>query len=135
MKNNTIKTHALHSEEEALQRNNIVNLFKNSPLPDNELLDNLNLYTKRQDLSRVLFINELYQKILDVHGVICEFGVRWGQNLALMTSLRGIYEPFNYNRKLLGFDTFSGFPSVHEFDELNHPTFPGETIAVKKYWD
>jgi hypothetical protein len=45
-----------------------------------------------------------------------EFGVRWGQNLALMHALRGIYEPFNYNRKIIGFDTFGGFPSVDAKD-------------------
>ncbi|MFC7668497.1 hypothetical protein ACFQT0_14780 [Hymenobacter humi] len=51
-----------------------------------------------------------------MHGVAMEFGVRWGQNLALMHALRGIYEPFNYNRKIIGFDTFGGFPSVDPKD-------------------
>ena len=45
-----------------------------------------------------------------------EFGVRWGHTLAVLTNLRGIYEPFNYPRKIIGFDTFAGFPSVHELD-------------------
>jgi len=45
-----------------------------------------------------------------------EFGVRWGQDLALFSSLRGIYEPFNHNRKIVGFDTFAGFPAVHAKD-------------------
>jgi hypothetical protein len=35
-----------------------------------------------------------------------------GQNLALFSSLRGIHEPYNYNRRIIGFDTFEGFPSV-----------------------
>ena len=45
-----------------------------------------------------------------------EFGCRWGQNLSLLTSLRGIYEPFNRLRKIVGFDTFEGFPSVSSKD-------------------
>jgi hypothetical protein len=45
-----------------------------------------------------------------------EFGVRWGGNLALYESFRGIYEPFNYNRKIVGFDTFESFPSLDEKD-------------------
>ena len=61
-------------------------------------------------------MQELYQKIVEVHGVIMEFGVRWGQNLALFTNLRGIYEPYNYNRKVVGFDTWEGFPSVNSKD-------------------
>jgi hypothetical protein len=54
--------------------------------------------------------------IVPVHGVIMEFGVRWGQNLALFSSLRGMHEPYNYNRKVIGFDTFDGFPSVSKED-------------------
>ena len=73
-------------------------------------------YVTRQNLSRILFIHELYKKIINVHGVIIEFGVRWGQNLALFQNLRGIYEPYNYNRKIIGFDTFAGFPQVHSND-------------------
>jgi hypothetical protein len=61
-------------------------------------------------------MNDLYLKIVDVHGIIIEFGVRWGQNLALYQNLRGIYEPFNYNRKIVGFDTFEGFPEVDDKD-------------------
>ena len=38
-----------------------------------------------------------------------EFGVRWGQNLITLNNLRGIYEPFNHSRKIIGFDTFEGF--------------------------
>ncbi len=47
-----------------------------------------------------------------MHGNIFEFGVRYGQNISLFTSYRGIYEPFNHNRKIIGFDTWEGFPSV-----------------------
>jgi len=54
-------------------------------------------------------MHEMYTKIISVPGVVMEFGVRWGQNLALFESLRGIYEPYNYTRKVIGFDTFSGF--------------------------
>jgi hypothetical protein len=61
-------------------------------------------------------MNELYLKILGVHGVVMEFGVRWGKNLALFENFRGLYEPFNHNRKIIGFDTFTGFPSVNSKD-------------------
>ena len=29
-------------------------------------------------LSKLLYLNDLYQRIIDVPGVICEFGVQWG---------------------------------------------------------
>lgn len=104
------------SEKENLLREQLIKYFKECPIPDNEVLSNLSLFISRQNLSQILFIHELYEHIIDVHGVIMEFGVRWGRNLALYESLRGIYEPFNHNRKIIGFDTFEGFPSVDEKD-------------------
>jgi hypothetical protein len=66
----------------------------------------------RHTVSRILFLHHLYQQVIDVHGIIVEFGLRWGRDLALFESFRGIYEPYNYSRKIVGFDTFAGFPSV-----------------------
>jgi hypothetical protein len=83
-----------------------------TPIPPNELLSQLGLFLNRQTLSRILFMHDLYQQIVPIHGVVMEFGVRWGQNLALFSSFRGMYEPYNYNRKIIGFDTFAGFPSI-----------------------
>lgn len=80
------------------------------------ICSNLPLFTSRQVLMRQLFFKELYDHILDVHGVIMEFGCRWGTNLSTMINLRGIYEPYNHNRKILGFDTFSGLVGLTKQD-------------------
>lgn len=90
----------------------MVQRLRASRIPDREMLDNMGLYLTRQNLSRINLMQQLYATILPVHGVIMEFGVRWGQNMALMSNLRAIHEPYNYNRKIIGFDTFEGFPSV-----------------------
>lgn len=113
---NKIKAKSNASETEASNREKLFQYFTDCPIPPNELLQNLSLFTTRQNLSQLLFIHELYSQQIDVHGIIMEFGVRWGRNLALYESLRGIYEPFNHNRKIVGFDTFEGFPSVDEKD-------------------
>ena len=122
-----------YSNKEINTRNSCLELLQNTPIPDGELLSNLALFTKRQDLSRVLFLNDLYQKILDVHGVIIEFGVRWGRDLAVLQSLRGIYEPFNHNRKIIGFDTFEGFPSTHEKDGADDMVHVGSYDVTDNY--
>lgn len=101
---------------EQARREGFAQTLRESPIPNSELPNNLGLYLNRQTLARLLFFTELYQQIIPVHGVAMEFGVRWGQNLALLHALRGIYEPFNYNRKIIGFDTFGGFPSVDAKD-------------------
>jgi hypothetical protein len=113
------------TQEEVQRRMDFLDLMKANPLPENELMDNLGLFLKRQTLSRILFLHELYQKIIETHGVVIEFGVRWGQNLSLFESFRGIYEPYNYNRRIIGFDTFSGFPNTSRED--------GEKVSVGDY--
>lgn len=71
-------------------------------------------------LSRILYLNDLYRKIIDVPGVICEFGVQWGATLTQLINLRSIHEPFNHARTIYGFDTFEGFPSIHEKDGMQY---------------
>lgn len=107
---------SLATAPEIERRGKLAQTLRESPIPNTELLSNLGLYLTRQTLSRLLFLTELYQQIIPVHGVAMEFGVRWGQNLALFHALRGIYEPYNFNRKIIGFDTFGGFPAVDEKD-------------------
>lgn len=82
-------------------------------------------------LSRLLYLNTLYQKIVDVPGVVCEFGVQWGATLAQLINLRSIYEPFNQSRIVYGFDTFEGFPSVHEKDGGLYR--PGDLATLADY--
>ena len=74
------------------------------------------LTLRRQSIIRILFYDDLYKKILDVPGVICEFGVQWGTTLAQLIAHRGNYEPFNHSRKIYGFDTFEGFTNLDEKD-------------------
>lgn len=97
-------------------QNNFVEHLKTTPIPKEELLNNLFLFMPRRFLTHLLYLDDIYKRILNVHGVIMEFGVRWGRNLAIFHSLRGIHEPYNYNRKIIGFDTFEGFPNVNEKD-------------------
>src|SRR3972149_10486773 len=93
------------STHEFVMDENFFDLYRNCPIPEEEKLNHLGLFLKRQSMSRIIFMYELYKKIIDVHGVIIEFGVRWGQNLALFESFRGMLEPYNYNRKIIGFDS------------------------------
>ncbi len=111
-----IKVMVGSTQNEIDGKENFCRLLRESSIPNGELLDNLALYLTRQNLSRINFMQNIYSKIVPVHGVIMEFGVRWGQNMALFSVLRGIHEPFNYNRKIIGFDTFSGFPDVSAQD-------------------
>lgn len=104
------------SAKENKIRKDFVKHFRDCPIPDDDILQNLGLFLSSKNLSRILFMDYIYKQIVDVHGVVFEFGTRWGQNLSLFAALRGIYEPFNRLRKIVGFDTFKGFPSVSPND-------------------
>jgi len=98
------------------RRKEFLDLLRNSPLPDDELFLNIGLFLTPQTLGRVLFMDFLYRQVLDIQGIVMEFGCRWGQNLSLFTALRGIYEPYNRLRKVVGFDTFEGLPASSKED-------------------
>lgn len=106
----------LSSQSEKDVQQKFARLLKDTPLPEDEILANLGLYLTSKTLSRILFFHEIYKMVLCSHGVICEFGVRWGQTLSLLSALRGIYEPFNRHRKIIGFDTFNGFVGISSKD-------------------
>lgn len=113
----------LSSDDEKDAQATLATLLDTAPIPEDEILANLGLFLSSKNLSRLLFFYEIYQKILHAHGVIMEFGVRWGQTLSTMAALRGIFEPFNRHRKIIGFDTFAGFKGLEEKD--------GETCKCK----
>ena len=112
----SIEIKTIASQDELSNRNKLIDLFNRCPIPNTERLTNSGLFIKRQDLTKQLFFNDLYTKFKDVHGVIMEFGVRWGQNLVTLNNLRGIHEPYNHSRKIIGFDTFEGFANIDEKD-------------------
>jgi len=92
--------------------------LRTSRIPDSELMMNLGLYLTPQTLGRILFFDFLFRQIQEVQGVIMEFGCRFGQTVAVMQSLRGIYEPFNRLRKIIGFDTFEGLKGSGDNDVM-----------------
>lgn len=131
MKKIGIKSHTSNQEDILLE--DFINIFQSSPIPKDQIFENLGLFLKSKNLARILFLNHIYQKILDVQGVAFDFGTRWGQNMAVFCALRGIYEPFNRHRRIIGFDTFSGFPNVSTKDGKSDLMKPGNVTVSKNY--
>ena len=121
------------SDEEVKGRNNMSELLDNCPIPKDQLLENIGLFIDSKKLSRFLFMDHLYKQNVDIQGVVMEFGTRWGQNSSLFAALRGIYEPFNRHRKIIAFDTFTGFPSVTEKDGKSELMTAGQLFTADKY--
>ena len=123
------------SVEEERTRKEMLGLFKECPLPDDQVLQNLGIFLTSKNLARILFLDHIYQQIIDVQGVVFDFGTRWGQNMAVFAALRGIYEPFNRHRKIVGFDTFCGFPDISDKDGSSNLMDPGNVSVTENYID
>lgn len=124
------------SEQEVRAREVILDLFKNSPIPDDEMLVNLGAYLRSSLLAKILYLNEVYQQIVTIPGIVVEFGVWWGANLALFESFRSVYEPYNWTRKVVGFDTFDkGYPGISEKDGTSSYAAVGGYAVSEKYED
>lgn len=121
------------SAGEARSRQELAALMRETPIPPGELIDNLPLYLGRKQLMDVLALDGLYRGILNLPGVIMEFGVRWGRHLGTLTALRAIHEPYNVHRRVVGFDTFTGFPDVSEVDRVSRHAKPGGLAVTPDY--
>jgi hypothetical protein len=121
------------SEKQLDSRQIMQELYTNSPVPKDEFLVNMALYARSSVVAKWLYMNELYELIINTPGVIMEFGVWWGQNLALFESFRGIYEPYNYTRRIIGFDTFEGYPAVKTQDGTSEYAAVGGYAVTNGY--
>lgn len=79
-------------------------------------LRNFAKYVPRQNLALFLAKNEMFKRILGIHGHVIECGVFLGGGLMTWAQMSAIYEPVNHVRRVVGFDTFEGFPGLHADD-------------------
>ncbi|GAA3629385.1 class I SAM-dependent methyltransferase [Streptomyces chitinivorans] len=113
------------SERERYARERLTKLLVETPIPPEYLIDNLPVYLRQFQLADLLSMDALYRMLPEIPGVIMEFGVLHGRHLATFTALRSIYEPYNSLRRVIGFDTFSGFPDIAAVDKATASAVPG----------
>ncbi len=90
--------------------------FNESPGSATEKIENFAKYVPRQNLARFLARYELFRLVQDVQGSIVECGVLFGGGLLSFAKLSTILEPYNFQRRVIGFDSFSGFPDIDAAD-------------------
>ena len=100
---------------------------------DEELLVNLGFYMRSGALARLLFLDEIYRKIVGIPGHIFEFGVWWGQTVTTFENLRAIHEPYNHQRHIVAFDTFTGYPEVGDSDRRSDIISEGVYSVSENY--
>lgn len=82
---------------------------------------NFTKYVRRHELARFMIQYELFKKVVHVKGSIVECGVYQGAGVMAWAKLSETLEPYNFLRKIYGFDTFEGFPSVSDADQGSDP--------------
>ena len=117
----------LGSEVAAAER--VAELFQNNPDPLTVKLENFPKYARRVPLKRFLAMYELFKRILPVKGSIIECGVFRGFGLMSWAKLSAILEPENLTRRIYGFDTFAGFPSVHGTKDVSALSTSGNKVG------
>ena len=77
---------------------------------------NFSSHVRRHELSRFIVQYELFKKIINIKGSVVECGVYKGSGVMAYAKISEILEPYNFKRKIIGFDTFEGFPSIDKED-------------------
>lgn len=81
-----------------------------------ERLADFEKWVSRPALMRFAARYELFRRIVEVKGSIVECGVRGGGGVMAWAKLCSTFEPFALHRRVIGFDTFEGFPSLSDRD-------------------
>lgn len=107
---------ARHTEAERGIAQGLCDAFEGSALPLSLRLQNFSRHVRRQDVARFLAKYEIFKQVVNVNGSIAECGVFAGGGIMAWQHCSAILEPYNHTRRIVGFDTFTGFPDVHEKD-------------------
>ena len=105
------------AEAEEMKKNK--DCFDQNPGTWGKKMENFPKYVRRQNITRLLSLYEIFKRIIDVKGSIIECGVFQGFGIMSWSKLSAILEPVNLTRRVYGFDSFSGFPSISKEDKTS----------------
>jgi len=106
----------LRTAQEKQAANQLADAFNASPDPIGVRLESFPKYVRRQDLTRLLARYEIFKRVLPIKGSVIECGVNRGFGLMSWAKFSAVLEPVNLTRRIYGFDSFEGFPSIHAKD-------------------
>ncbi len=107
------------SEKEQSYAEQMEQCIAHSPFSNLDSLRNFSLYAPRQDMTNFLVRYEIFKRVLEIQGSVVECGVLHGGGLMAWAQFSAILEPTNHQRRIIGFDTFSGFPGLARQDRAS----------------
>ena len=105
------------AEQEEAKRNR--ECFERNPESWEQKVGTFPKYARRQDITRFLALYEIFKRVLRIKGSVVECGVFRGFGISSWAKFSAILEPANLTRRIYGFDSFTGFPSVSEVDRAD----------------
>ena len=107
----------LRTNQEEQESSKLKNIFNESNTSWEIKMENFPKFIKRQNLTRLLSLYEIFKLVVEVKGSIIECGVNQGFGLMSWAKFSSILEPINLTRRIYGFDTFEGFPDINDKDK------------------
>jgi len=93
------------------------------------ILENFGMLLGDKSFYRFLKLSEILQKTKNVKGDIIEFGIWNGNNLFTIKKMADYY---GFNKKIHGFDNFSGFPNPQKLKRKSRGKYIGKPKLIKK---
>jgi hypothetical protein len=91
-------------------------LIKGHKLSSQDILENFMLFYRRVNFAKHLAHIEIFNKTIELPGSIVELGVFKGASFMTFLKMCDIYCAGDTLKKVIGFDTFSGFMDIDEKD-------------------
>jgi len=96
-----------------------VDYFNESTGSLSDKLNSFSRFISRQNFAKFICYYEILKMTKDVSGSIIECGAYFGNAMMAYANLAAAFEPYNYQCKIVGFDTFEGDLGVSEKDKVN----------------
>ena len=106
----------LRTETEKQEAQSNRSCFERNPGIWEMKMENFPKYVRRQNMTRFLSLYEIFKRVKHIKGSIVECGVFQGFGIMSWVKFSAIMEPVNLTRRIYGFDTFEGFPSLSDED-------------------
>lgn len=107
---------AFRTDQERLVGPRLAQIFADSTDDLESKLATFPRYARRSHVTRFIALYELFKLCLPVKGSVIDCGVFRGFSLMTWAHLSAVLEPANLTRRVYGFDSFAGFPSVCDAD-------------------
>ncbi|MDN5126552.1 macrocin O-methyltransferase [Aliarcobacter butzleri] len=123
-----------YSNNESINnRDELYSLLYSYEAPKDEKERSLALFLRGSQLARILAVQEVYLRILNIPGAIMDFGTWRGTTTVLCENYRAIYETLNFQRYIYAFDTFTGYTGFKDGEAKTNELSNGKYSVEDSY--